>query len=246
MTALPGVLIESRVARRYARLLGEKIVCLGCGLLVDGPGEWGCKCPPPSVGPRSVNRNKTSPPSSGSVYRALPPAAPCPRCGGRLAEASFHEAAVLDCTACEGLFLPKRVIDALTLEDGRALRLAFPWRERVPEPFEVRYLSCPICQGRMNRENFGMVSGVVVDVCKDDGVWFDAGEINAVIGFVEAGGLERTRQLKAEQRGEEKARLHEQWVREHSAAVRASALGPRSRARAEGDLVHALVRWFRR
>lgn len=221
-------------------------MCLGCGLLVGGPGEWGCKCPPPSVGPRSVSQATNPPSSRAGVYRQLPAAAPCPRCGGRLVEASFHDAAALDCSACEGLFLPRRVIDALTRDEGRALRLAFPRRERVPEPVEVRYLSCPICRRRMNRENFGIVSGVVVDVCRDDGVWFDAGEINAVIAFVEQGGLERARELKEAKRSEEKARLSAAWRREHSAALEASALGPRSRARAEGELVHALVRWFRR
>jgi Zn-finger nucleic acid-binding protein len=58
----------------------------------------------------------------------------------------------------------------------------------------------------MNRQAFGRISGVVVDVCKNDGIWFDAGEITQVIEFVEHGGLERARQRKKEELAE-KARI---------------------------------------
>ena len=60
----------------------------------------------------------------------------------------------------------------------------------------------------MNRVNFGKVSGVIVDVCKLHGTWFDAGELTRVVAFAAGGGLERTRaREKLEQqrhaRGEE-------------------------------------------
>ena len=45
----------------------------------------------------------------------------------------------------------------------------------------------------MNRVNFGKVSGVIVDVCKVHGTWFDPGELTRVVAFAAAGGLERTR-----------------------------------------------------
>ena len=45
----------------------------------------------------------------------------------------------------------------------------------------------------MNRVNFGKVSGVIVDVCKAHGTWFDPGELTRVVAFAAAGGLERTR-----------------------------------------------------
>jgi Zn-finger nucleic acid-binding protein len=46
----------------------------------------------------------------------------------------------------------------------------------------------------MNRQVFARISGVIVDVCKDHGVWFDTGELEAVIEFIEAGGLEAARE----------------------------------------------------
>jgi len=35
----------------------------------------------------------------------------------------------------------------------------------------------------MNRINFGRTSGVIVDVCKKHGTWFDGGELTQVIAF---------------------------------------------------------------
>ena len=55
----------------------------------------------------------------------------------------------------------------------------------------------------MNRENFGRRSGVVVDVCKAHGVWFDAGELGEVVGFVMRGGLDETRRRELEDAREE-------------------------------------------
>ena len=49
----------------------------------------------------------------------------------------------------------------------------------------------------MNRVNFGRRSGVVVDVCKPHGTWFDAGELTQAIEWVSSGGLE----LAKKQRG---------------------------------------------
>jgi hypothetical protein len=42
----------------------------------------------------------------------------------------------------------------------------------------------------MSRKNFGAHSGIVVDVCRDHGTWFDGGELAAALEYVRAGGLE--------------------------------------------------------
>jgi hypothetical protein len=38
--------------------------------------------------------------------------------------------------------------------------------------------------------NFGVRSGIIVDVCREHGTWFDRGEYDAALGFVRDGGLE--------------------------------------------------------
>jgi Zn-finger nucleic acid-binding protein len=52
----------------------------------------------------------------------------------------------------------------------------------------VRYLHCPACKGVMNRVHFAHRSGIVVNVCRAHGTWFDTGELTAVIEFVGRGG----------------------------------------------------------
>ena len=50
----------------------------------------------------------------------------------------------------------------------------------------------------MNRTNYALGSGVVVDTCRDHGAWFDAGELSRIIAFIEGGGLERARRREVE------------------------------------------------
>ena len=75
----------------------------------------------------------------------------------------------------------------------------------------------------MNRTVFGRVSGVIVDVCKDHGVWFDAGEINAIIQFVEEGGMARASAKASRDKAAESKRLEAErkdMVRDHADAIR--------------------------
>jgi Zn-finger nucleic acid-binding protein len=64
----------------------------------------------------------------------------------------------------------------------------------------------------MNRQVFGRISGVIVDVCRSHGVWFDAGELAEVLTFVSKGGLERAR------------RREQQEMRETARSARSDAI----------------------
>ena len=66
---------------------------------------------------------------------------------------------------------------------------------------EVRYRNCPECGDQMRRQNYGRVSGVVVDVCPRHGWFFDAGELQAIIEFVRSGGDALTRQFEQREAG---------------------------------------------
>jgi len=60
----------------------------------------------------------------------------------------------------------------------------------------VTYIKCPICGELMNRNNYGSRSGVVVDECRDHGVWLDAGELAQLLKWIKAGGLIHDQQKK--------------------------------------------------
>lgn len=55
------------------------------------------------------------------------------------------------------------------------------------------YIPCPSCREPMNRKNFGSISGILIDVCKDHGVWLDHGELAQALAFAERGGLVEAR-----------------------------------------------------
>lgn len=94
-----------------------------------------------------------------------------------------------------------------THDKSTALRLALPQRV-VNKETDVHYLTCPVCKKSMNRRAFGRISGVVVDVCKQDGVWFDPGELSAVLAFISRGGLEEARKRELDELAESKRASH--------------------------------------
>lgn len=78
-------------------------------------------------------------------------------------------------------------------------------QQRALEP--VRYRICPECETTMNRVNFARISGIIVDVCKTHGSWFDVHELPGVLEFVRKGGLDTARRKEKEQLADERRRL---------------------------------------
>jgi Zn-finger nucleic acid-binding protein len=88
---------------------------------------------------------------------------------------------------------------------SHALRKPSP-SPRAKEP--VVYLKCPMCHDLMNRVNFGKRSGVIVEVCKPHGVWFEKGELTRAIEFVADGGLVETKRRDEELAREKQREAH--------------------------------------
>jgi Zn-finger nucleic acid-binding protein len=65
---------------------------------------------------------------------------------------------------------------------------------------KVKYVPCPACKNLMNRSNYGRRSGVVIDTCRNCGVWLDNNELNRILQFVESGGLEDARAMEEEEK----------------------------------------------
>jgi Zn-finger nucleic acid-binding protein len=58
----------------------------------------------------------------------------------------------------------------------------------------------------MNRSAYGLRSGVVVDFCREHGVWLDGGELERLRQWVAAGGHVLHARVAEERRGEEARR----------------------------------------
>ena len=123
----------------------------------------------------------------------------CPTCPVELGRFRAPAGSLYDCGCCGGQFVEHALLREL-LERREIAGALLPRKPRKANPLEqpVVYLKCPVCRILMNRKNFGGSSGIIVDVCTNHGLWFDAGELPQVLKFVEDGGLARARQLKAE------------------------------------------------
>lgn len=148
----------------------------------------------------------------------------CPGCRKALERQVLGGVRLDPCPHCGGAWLERASFEALARDQElRASLLGdLPAPERVPHAsLEVHYRSCPDCGRMMNRINYARISGVVLDVCKDDGVWFDPDELRRVVAFIQAGGLERSRDRRIQE-------LHEAERQERNAApaVGGAPFGP--------------------
>jgi Zn-finger nucleic acid-binding protein len=133
----------------------------------------------------------------------------CPACKCQLDAFPGDHGVLFDCGQCGGQFVEHpRLLDMLREREARAA-VGRPGADARPAlaPSPVRYLPCPACSALMNRKNFGRTSGVIVDICKEHGAWFDQGELPRVLAFAEHGGLARARARELEERTAEKERL---------------------------------------
>ena len=146
--------------------------------------------------------------------QAEPASAPCPGCRGALQAVTVGDVAILDCAECDGLWIDASAFERICADrevQAAVLHGALP-AAAAPEK-RVSYRPCVRCGTMMNRVNFARLSGTILDVCKGHGTFLDAGELQAIVGFIQAGGLERARQRQIEDLKEQERRLKDQEAR---------------------------------
>ena len=52
-----------------------------------------------------------------------------------------------------------------------------------------RYRPCPECSVFLLRHHYGRRGGIVIDVCRKHGIWFDAEELPRILDWIRRGGL---------------------------------------------------------
>jgi Zn-finger nucleic acid-binding protein len=128
--------------------------------------------------------------------------------------------AVRECERCLGLWLDAASFEKLCADrEQQSVVLGAASRaptSSVRETSKVSYIPCPDCLQLMNRINFARCSGVIVDICKGHGAWFDRDELSRIVEFIRGGGLEAARAREKEEIKEERRRLWE----EQAAAAR--------------------------
>jgi Zn-finger nucleic acid-binding protein len=148
------------------------------------------------------------------------PARLCPRCRVEMETVRVGSASLRECGRCDGMWVDVDSFEKIVEErDEQAVTLGTA--THVPkqattgaEPNKVRYVPCPECNQLMNRVNFAHCSGVVVDVCKGHGTWFDRDELQQIVEFIRRGGLDVAREREKQEIEEARRRLRDEQFSE--------------------------------
>ncbi len=147
--------------------------------------------------------------AGGPTHFACPACKPPRNLSSRKISEATTPLAMLECGSCAGIWLGHRTFDALQERAQREVapesfaRLATPARPAngsAPSPATVTYRPCPVCKKLMVRRNFAGTSGIVVDFCGADGLWFDSEELDRVLAWIRGGGLARSEERLTEER----------------------------------------------
>jgi Zn-finger nucleic acid-binding protein len=121
----------------------------------------------------------------------------CPRCRTEMQALTIGSTTVRECERCSGLWVDVTSFEKICADreqQAAVLGAASPApRGEVNEGGKIRYAPCPHCGQLMNRINFARCSGVIVDICKGHGSWFDRDELTGIVEFIRAGGLDAAR-----------------------------------------------------
>ena len=153
------------------------------------------------------------------LLSAPPPSVPagerrCPHCKSTLSVMAIGDAILEECQGCGGVWVDAGSFQRLC--ESRAEQAAYAGMgspivapSHAPRTGPVSYVPCADCGKLMQRINFARCSGVIVDVCKGHGTWFDRGELGQIIEFVRSGGLDAARDRERHHLEYEKQRLKE-------------------------------------
>jgi len=138
----------------------------------------------------------------------------CPRCRTEMSFLEIGSTAVRECEQCIGLWLDVPSFEKLCADREQQSAVlgtaSLAPTSAVRETSKVNYVPCPECLQLMNRINFARCSGVIVDICKGHGTWFDRDELSKIVEFIHGGGLEASRAREKEEIKEERRRLWEE------------------------------------
>jgi Zn-finger nucleic acid-binding protein len=145
----------------------------------------------------------------------------CPRCQCKMEAETIGQTVVQECPQCEGLWVDTASLEQICSDREKQAAVIgggspVSVTGGIVVEDKIRYVPCPVCGKLMNRVNFAHYSNVVVDVCKGHGTWFDRDELQRIVEYVRAGGLDSARaremaELEARRRQSEAAPAGGTW-----------------------------------
>jgi Zn-finger nucleic acid-binding protein len=174
---------------------------------------------------------------------------PCPACRISMLHGTLRDIPLHECPKCFGLWLDSSTFDRVcrNAEQQSAILGSAQPITGTNTIGPVRYVRCPQCNDLMHRMNFARCSGVIVDVCREHGTWFEINELHRVVHFIRAGGLDRSRakekaDLIEERRRVQAARMNYQPAEVHRGSVHS---GDNLLAQVLGASSDLFINWIR-
>jgi Zn-finger nucleic acid-binding protein len=121
----------------------------------------------------------------------------CPRCNINLQTIGIIMGKTIyieRCKNCLGIFFDPLELEDIIAESIREERTVNRKKffifveEGTGDRWPIKYIKCPVCREFMGRKTYGELSGVIIDWCKDHGVWLDGGELGKILKWKRAGG----------------------------------------------------------
>jgi Zn-finger nucleic acid-binding protein len=132
----------------------------------------------------------------------------CPDCDVPLVRVAIGDTVLAECERCFGIWLDTASFNRVCVErEHQAAVLGRAEPQEIDVKKAWRYLPCPSCKHLMHRVNFAGQSGVIIDMCKDHGVWFEREELRKIVEFIRAGGMTEARENQLERLERERRRL---------------------------------------
>lgn len=104
----------------------------------------------------------------------------CPFCKEPMIILELNEVEIDYCIACGGIWLDSGELELLLGDSKKKDEFLFSIKKE--KTCKEKSRKCPICLKRMEKVLCGTEKNVLIDKCKkNDGLWFDSGELEEVI-----------------------------------------------------------------
>ncbi len=148
----------------------------------------------------------------------------CPLCRIPLEELNLGNIQLRDCEKCCGIWVDTPTFQKICADrEDQAAILGSPTATARDQNSRRAYIPCPQCGQIMTPTQFSRHSGVIIDICRAHGVWFDREELRQIIEFIRSGGLDRARALEKDEldreRREIESKMRDVSHEEHLASI---------------------------
>jgi len=170
----------------------------------------------------------------------------CPRCKVALQSLKIDTVLIRECGRCGGFWSDIAAFENLCAnKESQASVIGFigSYVHQNADAPAISYVPCADCGQLMNRSNFARSSGVIIDMCKQHGVWFDADELPKIIDFIDKGGIDRSREKEKIAIADERSKLRDE-ERRLAMLSRRSGSAPLSEDRFDSGVGGILSRLF--